>query len=98
MFSFLERQIPAVGCVLYPGVIPPPVEQLAVLREPVTWVPVTPPPDHLWAVEARHPVWGLADIACDRRPSPPRDTAIDHALSLSEDEKVRARLGQATVG
>jgi len=97
MFSFLQRDLPAVGRVFYRGPIPPPIDQLTVFGESVTWTRIPPSPEQLWAVEATHPVWGAADIACDRRVMPFPEDLIEHVAALSEDEKARARLGNTAV-
>jgi uncharacterized protein YegJ (DUF2314 family) len=97
MFSFLSRELPATGHVLYPGAIPPPLEQLSALREPVTWTGATASADQVWSVEATHPAWGSAEIACLRRTMPLPAELIDHALSLTADEKSGARMGEAAV-
>lgn len=97
-FAFLERDRPAVGRVLYPGALPPPLDQLNVLSPPVTWTRKTPAQEHVWEVEATHPKWGTVDLACHRDGSALPDVLIDHTLALSETEKARARLGQAAIG
>ena len=97
MFSFLQRDLPAVGRVLYPGAIPPPLDQLTMFGAPVTWTRIPPSPEQLWAVEATHPVWGAADIACDRHVMPFPEDLIDHVVALSKEEKARARLGNTAV-
>ncbi len=97
MFSFLQRDLPAAGRVLYPGAIGPPLEQLSALREPVTCTRTTPSPDQVWAIAATHPLWGAADIACLRQLMPVPAELIDHTLSLSDDEKARARMGETAV-
>jgi hypothetical protein len=95
MFSFLH--VPATGRVLYPGAIPPPFEQLSALREPIVCKPTTASADHVWSAEASHPVWGQVEIACLRGPMPLPGELIDFTLSLSDDDKARARTGEATV-
>ena len=97
MFSFLQRDLPAAGRVLYPGAIGPPLEQLSALSEPVTSRRTTPSPDQVWAIAATHPLWGAADIACLRQPMPVPAELIDHTLSLSDEEKARARMGEIAV-
>lgn len=97
MFSFLQSDLPAVGRVLYPGTIPPPLEQIPVFREPVTWTRLDAAVEQLWAVVATHPKWGKADIACDRHGAALPDVLIDHSLALTEQEKARARLGMSRV-
>ena len=44
-----------------------------------------------------HPQWGSAEIACDRQPAPLPEPLIEHTLALSNREKGRARLSDATV-
>jgi len=97
MFSFLQREIPSVGRVLYPGSIPPSLDHLAGLGPPVTVKRGTPASTQLWSIEAAHPLWGTAEIACDRAPAPLPDVLIDHTLALTDAEKARARLGVSTV-
>jgi hypothetical protein len=97
MFSFLQRNLPAVGRVLYPGGIPPALERLSAFAEPVTWTRVNASPDQTWAVEATHPVWGTAEVVCEREPAPLPEVLIDHTVGFAEDERARARLGQATI-
>jgi hypothetical protein len=106
MFAFLERDRPAAGRVLYPGAIPPPLDTLGALGAPVTWTPKAPAPatygepkgkEHVWEIEAVHPKWGTVDLACHRQGNPLPDVLIDHTLALSDAEKSRARLGQATI-
>jgi hypothetical protein len=97
MFSFLQRDLPAVGRVFYRGPIPPPIDQLTVFGASVTWTRIPPSPEQVWAGEATHPVWGAADIACDRRVMPFPEDLIEHVAALSEDEKARARLGNTAV-
>ncbi len=97
MFSFLRRDLPASGRVLYPGSIPPPLEQLSGLREPVTCKRTTPSGDQVWAVAVTHPVRGEAEIACLRQLMPLPPELIAHTLTLSDDEKARARIGEAVV-
>lgn len=97
MFSFLQRDVPASGRVLYPGSIPPPLEQLSSLREPVTCTRRTPSADEIWAAQAEHPVWGACEIACLRQRMPQPAELIDHTLTLADDEKARARAGESVV-
>jgi hypothetical protein len=97
VFSFLQREVPAVGRVLYPGTIPPSLEQLPGLGPPVTVRRAKPTSTQLWAIEAEHPSWGTAEIGCERDSAPLPDVLIDHTLALSDGEKARARLGAATV-
>jgi hypothetical protein len=97
MFAFLERDRPAAGCVLYPGALAPPIDRLEVLNAPVTWTPKTPAPEHVWEAEAVHPKWGTVDLACHRSGKTLPGVIIDHTLALSEAERSRARLGQATI-
>jgi uncharacterized protein YegJ (DUF2314 family) len=98
MFSFLRREVPAMGRVLYPGAIPLPFDQLTVFKEPsVKWTTLAAAPEQLWAVRASHDVWGEADIVCERHPSPLPELLIDHAHHLSGAEKARARLGESTI-
>jgi uncharacterized protein YegJ (DUF2314 family) len=51
----------------------------------------------LWSIRADHPAWGTAEIECSRHPAPLADLVIDHTLSLSPDDKVRARSGQSVL-
>jgi hypothetical protein len=97
MFSFLQRDLPAFGRVLYPGAIPPPSPKLSAQAPAVSVSPVTPAADQVWAVKAEHPVWGSADIACVRNPSPLPDELVDVVPSLSTAEKDRARRGHLTI-
>jgi hypothetical protein len=97
MFAFLERDRPAAGRVLYPGALPPTLDTLEALGAPVTWTRKTPAPEHLWEIEAVHPKWGTVDLAGHRKGDPLPDVIIDHTLALSDSEKSRARLGQATI-
>jgi Uncharacterized protein conserved in bacteria (DUF2314) len=97
MFSFLQRDSPAVGRVLYPGTVPPALEHLSGLGAPVTVKRATPASGQVWAIEAAHPVWGSAEIACERAPAPLPDVFIDHTLALTDSEKTRARLGASTI-
>lgn len=97
MFAFLQRALPAGGSVLFPGSIPPPLEQLSALRAPVTCTRASPSAEQLWAVEAVHPSWGTADILCLRQPLPIPPELVDHTLSLSDAEKARARAGESLV-
>jgi uncharacterized protein DUF2314 len=97
MFSFLRRDLPAAGYVLYPGPLPPPFESLSVFQNPVTWTPNAPAPNQSWAVEAAHPHWGTADIACQRNSVPLPQELIDHSPALTAAEKGLARRGQATI-
>jgi hypothetical protein len=96
MFSFLKRDLPAVGRVLFPGAVPPPLGSLGVSPD-VTWTPTSAAPEQVWAAQATHPKWGTADLACDRQSEPLPDVIVDHVLSLSDAEKQRARLGQAAI-
>jgi hypothetical protein len=97
MFSFLQSELPASGRVFYAGSIPPPLEQLSALRDPITCQPRTAAADHIWSADVIHPTWGNARIGCLRESSPVAAQIIDCSLALSEDEKARARLGQAVV-
>ncbi|HSC29160.1 MAG TPA: DUF4026 domain-containing protein [Vicinamibacterales bacterium] len=97
MLSFLRRDLPAFGRVLYPGVIPPPFERIARSEEAVAWTPATAQPGQSWAAEATHPVWGSADMVCERQPAPLPETLIDCDRALSAVEKAQARPGQATI-
>jgi hypothetical protein len=94
MFSFLRHDLPAVGRVFYSGAIPPPLDQLSVFGAPVTWTQMPASPEQLWSVKATHPVWGAADIACDRHLLAFPEELIIHAVALSDDEKARALAGQ----
>jgi len=97
MFGFLQSELPASGYVFYPGAIPPPLEQLSRLREPVVCQPAAPSADQVWAANVTHPTWGKAQIACLRACPPASAVLIDHTLALSDEEKARARLGRAAV-
>jgi hypothetical protein len=97
MFSFLQRDLPAVGRVLYRGSIPPPLDRLAAFRDGVTVKDAKTAEGQLWAVEATHPRWGSADIVCERQPSPLPDVIVDVSLGLTDAEKASAKLGQATI-
>ena len=97
VFSFLQRDLPAVGRVLYPGTIPPPFESLAVFTKPVVWTQVPTSSDEMWKVTASHPVWGAAEIVCHRKSQPLPDVLIDPVLGLSASEKAGARLGQSAI-
>jgi uncharacterized protein YegJ (DUF2314 family) len=98
MFSFLRREIPAMGRVLYPGAVPLPFDQLEVFKEPsVRCTTVAATPEQLWAVQANHDEWGAADIVCERRAAPLPELMIEHAHALSGAEKARARLGESTI-
>jgi hypothetical protein len=97
MFAFLERGAPAIGRVLFPGTIPPPLDQLQGLAPPVTVRTLPASEEQVWAVEASHPVWGAAQVACARQPAPLASVHVDHTLALSDEEKARARQGAATV-
>jgi len=97
MFSFLQRDLPAVGRVLYRGGIPPSLDRLAALHDGVTARQAKTADGQLWAVEATHPRWGTADIVCDRQPTPLPDVIIDVSLGLTDAEKASAKLGQATI-
>jgi uncharacterized protein YegJ (DUF2314 family) len=98
MFSFLRREVPAMGRVLYPGAVPLPSDQLTVFRDPsVKWTTVAATQEQLWAIQASHDAWGKADIVCERRPAPLPESMIDHAHHLSGAEKARARLGESTI-
>jgi hypothetical protein len=97
MFSFLQRDLPAVGCVFYRGPLAPRLENLSTLSDPVACRALTATPDQIWAVEATHPVWGSAEIACDRRATPIADVVIDQTTSLSDSEKTQARLAQTAI-
>ena len=97
MFSFLQRDLPAVGRVLYRGSIPPPLDRLAAFRDGVTIKDAKAADGQLWAVEATHPRWGSADIVCDRQPTPQPEVIIDVSLGLTDAEKASAKLGEATI-
>jgi hypothetical protein len=97
MFGFLHSDLPASGCVFYPGAIPPPLEQLSGLREPVVCRPAPPAAHQVWVANVTHPSWGDAQIACLRAFPPAPAEIIDHSLALSEEEKARARRGHAAV-
>jgi uncharacterized protein YegJ (DUF2314 family) len=97
MFSFLRRDVPAVGLVFYPGAVLPPPESVPGLSTPVTWQRTGPARDQVWAVKATHPKWGSADIGAERTRPPFPDVLIDHTLALSADEKARARTGESAI-
>jgi hypothetical protein len=97
MFSFLQRELPAAGRVLYRGAIPPPLPQLSGLQAPVTCTPAAAAAHQLWAVEVTHPDWGAATIACLRQPQPIPAEVVEYTVSLTGEEKARARLGESTV-
>jgi uncharacterized protein YegJ (DUF2314 family) len=97
MFAFLERDLSAGGRVLYPGAIPPTFEQLSQRLKPANVTPANPAAEHVWAADAKHPNWGVAEIVCLRRPAPLAPEIIDHTATLSTDEKALARGGHATV-
>jgi hypothetical protein len=99
MFSFLQRDLPASGRVLYPGAIPPPLPQLAARLNSVSLTPFTPSDvDCVWAAKGFHRDWGEAEIVCLRKPAVPSSVFVDHTLTLTDEEKVRARSGEATIG
>ena len=97
MFNFLRRDLPAIGRVLYPGAIPPPLAGLSALQGVVSCTPISPSADQVWAVRATHPQWGVAELAAFRSQPPVASVLIDHALGLSNDEKARARTGEGAV-
>jgi uncharacterized protein YegJ (DUF2314 family) len=97
MLSFLRRDLPATGRVLYPGAIPPPLEQLSGLRGPVTCSRITPSAAQIWAVTAVRPEWGTAEIASLRGHLPIEPVLLDYTLALSDEEKARAGTGHAAV-
>jgi hypothetical protein len=97
VFSLLRRKLPATGRVLYPGAIPPPAAALAGLQGSVSCTDVSATPEQVWAVRAEHPAWGTAEIAALRSHPPIAGVLIDLALELTDDEKARARSGQAAV-
>jgi uncharacterized protein YegJ (DUF2314 family) len=97
MFSFLQRDLPAVGRVLYRGGIPPSLDSLAALRAGVTTRQAKTADGQLWAVEATHPRWGTADIVCERQPAPLPEVIVDVSLGLTDAEKASAKLGQSTI-
>ena len=83
--------------MLYPGSIPPPLNTLVALGERVTKLDVKARDGQLWAVEASHPRWGTAEIACERQACPLPGPLIDVTVHLSEAEKASARRGEATI-
>jgi Protein of unknown function (DUF4026) C-terminal/Uncharacterized protein conserved in bacteria (DUF2314) len=97
MFSWLNRDVPATGHVLYPGLIPPPIEQFTTRRQRLLWTPTVPSADRVWSAEATDSVWGRAEIACLRRPTPLPPELLHCATSLSNDEKARAETGGASL-
>jgi hypothetical protein len=97
MLSFLARDLPAVGRVYYPGSIPPPIEPLKAFTHPASWTPLNPTPDQVWAARVAHPAWGTADLSASRPSEPVPGLLIDHTLLLSDEEKRRARRGQAAI-
>ena len=97
MLSFLQRDLPAVGRVLFRGGVPPPLDRVVAFRDGVTVKEAKSVEGQLWAVEAAHPRWGSADIVCDRQPTPLPDVIIDVSLGLTDAEKANAKLGQATI-
>jgi uncharacterized protein YegJ (DUF2314 family) len=97
MFNFLRRDLPATGRVLYPGAIPPPFAGLAALQGAVSFTEVSPSADQVWAVRSTHPQWGVAELAALRHQPPAASVLIDHALALSNDEKAKAKTGEAAI-
>ena len=97
MWPFLQRDVRAVGRVLYPGAIPPALEGLTGFKEPITCTRTPCSQDLLWSIRADHPVWGMAEIECSRHPAPLPDLLIDHTLSLSPEDKALARTGQSVL-
>jgi uncharacterized protein YegJ (DUF2314 family) len=99
MLSFFRRSVPASGRVLFAGAIPPPFAQFAsVLDASVGCTSKSASPDQVWAAELTHPNAGSAEIICVRNPPQFPPEIIDVTLSLSEEEKVRAHQGDATIG
>ena len=96
MFSFLQRELPSMGRVFYRGSVPLPLDQVSALRS-LRCQSVQPAGDLLWAVEATHPTWGKADIACERLPRPLPDAVIDHTITLTSEERELARLGESSI-
>lgn len=96
MFSFLQRELPSTGWVFYRGSIPPPLDQVSALRS-LTCQATEPSGNLLWAVEATHPTWGTADIACERLPRTVPDAVIDHTISLTNEERELARLAESSI-
>jgi hypothetical protein len=97
MFSFLQRELPASGRVLFPGALPPPFEQFSAACGQGTVSPASTSADQAWAAQCTHPAWGPAEIAALRQSTPLPAELVDVALSLSDDEKARARNGEAAV-
>ncbi|HEU4693207.1 MAG TPA: DUF4026 domain-containing protein [Vicinamibacterales bacterium] len=97
MFSFLRRDLPAVGRVFYPGALPPTAESLNELSAPVTVSRTEPARHQVWAVNATHPDWGSAEIAAERPQPPLLEILIAHSLALSDDEKARALTGESAI-
>jgi hypothetical protein len=97
MLSFLQRDLPAAGRVLFPGRIPPPVEQFSAAFAQATITAAAKTPDRVWAAQYTHPAWGTAEIAALRQSCPLPAELVDVAFSLSDDEKARARKGEAAL-
>lgn len=97
MLAFLKRDVPAVGRVLFPGPLPPTLEGFRCFGEPFQCTQLTAGPEATWHIRVEHPEWGTAEFAALRSAPALPDMAVDHTLSLTPEEKRRARSGETSV-
>jgi hypothetical protein len=96
MFGLLKRDNPGLGFAFFPGSAPPPAEAFGFLRDHGIELEHRRPagdPQPLWAMRARHPQLGEAELACFREP-PPIEGFVKFAHNLTESERTAA-LGAA---
>ena len=96
MFNLLNRSLPAVGRVLFPGAIPPPIDSISWPAE-LTLTVSAPTHDFLWRLEAEHGQWGKAEIVALRHCEPFDAVLVDVSQSLTDAEKATASSGQSVL-
>lgn len=99
MLDLFRRKIRFTGSVLFPGALPPRLENLRGLAAAsVEVTPGPPSPDDHWSATLRHPVWGEAQAVCFRDPLLPSEELLGWDSRLSAAEKEGASRCGAVVG
>lgn len=86
-FGSSEERNP-LASVLFPGGVPPRVEELSGLSPNAFTIQREPDVEGAhWWLRLTHPVWGAAEVICFRSPELPPAEIIEPCLNLTADEK-----------
>jgi hypothetical protein len=96
MLSFLQRDLPGLAAIYFPGNGPPPDGAFARLAS----LGISAEEDRVdethWALKLGHPEWGTATLVAPREPIPV-DEVMAFAISITDAEKAAAADANAVV-